>query len=167
MDILIAVASRHGSTREIGEAIAQELRSAGHEIDVRDAEHAPPPELYDAAIIGSAVYMGGWLASAREFVMHNKDHLGTIPIWLWSSGPLGDDTSKPTTINHLQELMEATGAREHRVFVGKLDPSSLGVGERLIARAVGAPEGDFRDWDAIRSWAREIAVTLERPVAET
>jgi menaquinone-dependent protoporphyrinogen oxidase len=56
--------------------------------------------------------------------------------------------------------MAGTRACEHRVFVGKLDKHSLGVGERLIVRAVGAPEGDFRDWAAIRSWARDIAGVL-------
>ena len=56
--------------------------------------------------------------------------------------------------------MAVTRAHEHRIFVGKLDKHSLGVGERLIVRTVGAPEGDFRDWAAIRSWAREIAGVL-------
>jgi menaquinone-dependent protoporphyrinogen oxidase len=56
--------------------------------------------------------------------------------------------------------MRATHARGHRVFVGKLNPGDLGFGERLMAKVVKAPEGDFRDWDAIRAWAREIAAAL-------
>jgi len=58
---------------------------------------------------------------------------------------------------NVEELLALTGAREHEVFVGKLDKGELGLGERLVTRAVKAPEGDFRDWGAIRRWARIIA----------
>jgi len=61
---------------------------------------------------------------------------------------------------HLDALMQATQARGHRMFVGKLDRESLGFGERLMTTAVKAPEGDFRDWDVIRSWAQGIASAL-------
>jgi len=61
----------------------------------------------------------------------------------------------------LDDLLAQTGAREHQVFVGRLDKSALGLRERLIARLVKAPEGDFRDWDAIRGWASRIAAALE------
>jgi menaquinone-dependent protoporphyrinogen oxidase len=60
----------------------------------------------------------------------------------------------------LDELMAATRARGHRLFSGRLDGADLGLGERLIARIVHAPSGDFRDWDAIRTWAREIGSAL-------
>lgn len=53
--------------------------------------------------------------------------------------------------------MQATHARDHRIFAGRLDASTLSLGERVAVRAVRAPEGDFRDWAAIRGWAREIA----------
>ena len=53
--------------------------------------------------------------------------------------------------------MATTNAREHRLFFGKLDPGELGFGEKLAVRVVGAPSGDFRDWDSIRDWAGQIA----------
>jgi menaquinone-dependent protoporphyrinogen oxidase len=74
---------------------------------------------------------------------------------------LGEEPQPKGNPAHLDELVATTGARGHRIFVGKLDKSGLGLGERLMARAVKAPEGDFRDWPAIRAWAREIATTLE------
>lgn len=45
---------------------------------------------------------------------------------------------------------------DHRVFFGALDKAKLGFGERMIVKAVKAPDGDFRDWDAIKGWADEI-----------
>jgi menaquinone-dependent protoporphyrinogen oxidase len=50
--------------------------------------------------------------------------------------------------------------KEHRTFFGALDKSKLGFGERMLVKAVKAPEGDFRDWDRIRGWADAIAQQL-------
>jgi menaquinone-dependent protoporphyrinogen oxidase len=165
MNILIAVASRHGSTRRIAEVIGQELSNCGHSVQVRSAAEADSAEPYDAAIVGSAIYMGNWLAEARRFVEKYRATLSVVPVWLFSSGPLGrDDPKPPGDVAHLPELMQATQARGHRTFVGKLDKGDLGLGERLAVKLVKAPDGDFRDWEAIRGWAREIASALPEPV---
>lgn len=163
MNILVAVASKHGSTREIADVIAQELRAAGHTAEVRNVEEAPTINRYDAAIVGSAVYMGNWLPEARQYVEQNRERFAGMPVWLFSSGPLGEDPQPKGDPEGLDRLMEQTGARGHQIFVGRLDKSELGLGERLIVRAVKAPEGDFRDWDAIRAWAREIAAAVKTP----
>ena len=51
--------------------------------------------------------------------------------------------------------------RGHRLFAGALDRHRLGWGERALVAALHAPEGDFRDWDAIEDWAGEIAAALK------
>ena len=61
MKVLVAFASRHGSTREIAEGIAQELRASGHSVAVRPVDAVQGIERYEAAVIGGAVYMGDWL----------------------------------------------------------------------------------------------------------
>jgi menaquinone-dependent protoporphyrinogen oxidase len=173
MKILVAVASRHGSTHEIAEALARKLGTAGHAIDVQSVEDGATVEGYDAVVIGSAVYMGNWLPPAVQFVDRHQAQLAAVPVWLFSSGPLGAGDPRPKgEPAHLDQLMERTGARGHRIFVGKLDQDELGFGERLIVRAVGAPEGDFRDWAAINVWANEIAEgllprTRVRPLTRT
>ncbi len=161
MNILIAVTSKHGSTREIADAISDELRQAGHNVEVRDAQSAPLVDIYDAVIAGSAIYMGHWMGEAKAFVERNRGHFSGKPVWLFSSGPLGEDHPEDMGVPEtLDDLLEQTGARDHQVFVGRLDKSELGFGERMISKVVKAPEGDFRDWDAIRAWAREIAQQL-------
>jgi menaquinone-dependent protoporphyrinogen oxidase len=103
---------------------------------------------------------------AVQFIDCHQAQLLGKPVWLFSSGPLGAKDPKPSgDPAHIRELIEHTGARGHRVFVGKLDRRHLSLGERLVTNMVKAPEGDFRDWTKIRAWAREIASALPAPVA--
>lgn len=161
MKILVAVASKHGSTYEIAEAIAEELEEVGVNAELQEIKQDPYIPDYDAAIIGSAVYMGRWLKEATRYLENNQVLLQKIPIWLFSSGPLGDDLmedeGEPYNLN---ELFEITKARGHKVFVGKLDEKDLGLREKLVIRMVKAPTGDFRDWQDVSDWVSEIVRIL-------
>lgn len=161
MKILVAVASKHGSTYEIAEAIVDEIQKAGLTADLREINQNPYLPDYDAAIIGSAVYMGRWLSEATKFLEKNQEQILKMPIWLFSSGPLGDDlVEEEGEPYNLNELWAATNARDHKVFVGKLDKNDLGLGEKLVVRLVKAPTGDFRDWQDIKNWTEEIVSVL-------
>jgi menaquinone-dependent protoporphyrinogen oxidase len=161
MRVLVTSASRHGSTREIADAVAVELRAAGFDVDVREVGEVGNLERYDAIVLGSAVYAGSWRPEARRFVERHRATLRTVPLWLFSSGPLGSDGPEPEgEPNRVDDLVRATGARGHRVLPGKLDRGALGLVERLVVGLVGAPEGDFRDWSAVRDWAGSIAASL-------
>lgn len=165
--ILMIVATKHGSTRQIGQAAAEELERRGVDVDLRAPDDAPSPARYDAVILGSAVYIGRWLPDAREFIETHGAQLRAMPVWLFSSGPLGADDLQPKGDPfQLRDLMEATGARGHRMFAGKLDMDELGAVERVLSKAVRAEEGDFRDWPSIWEWADEIADALPPPSTE-
>jgi menaquinone-dependent protoporphyrinogen oxidase len=161
MTILVATASRHGSTHEIGDEIAQNLREAGHAVERLEIEEESAPGRYDAAIVGSAVYMGKWLTGACRFVERNHKTLNAVPLWLFSSGPIGPDTPALDT-KHIEQTLGVTATLEHRIFRGKLDTSVLGFGERLAVQLVRTPDGDFRNWDEVRDWAHEIDAVLDR-----
>ena len=161
MNVLVAVASKHGATREIAAAIAGELRTAGLDVDLRDVGAVDDLGGYDAVVLGSAVYAGAWLPEARRFAERHRARLRRVPVWLFSSGPLGADDPQPhDDPDRLTATLGELAVRDHRIFVGKLDKGGLNLGERLIARAVRAPDGDFRDWAAIRGWAGGIATAL-------
>ncbi len=161
MNILVTAASKHGSTLEIATAIGAELRQAGHVVDVVDVRQNPALAGYDTAVIGSAIYMGSWLAEAHTFIEANQAALAQMPVWLFSSGPLGAENPQPEgDPAQLPELLDLTQARGHQIFVGSLDKSDLGMMEKMMVKAVKAPYGDFRDWEVIRAWAREIAAAL-------
>ncbi len=163
MKVLVTVASKHGSTYEIGEMICAELRASQIDADLKEVSAVSSISDYDALVLGSAVYAGDWLPQAKAFARRFGARLAGRPLWLFSSGPVGDDHPQP--VNDLKKMAAPLGAvqpRDHRVFAGRLDSHDLGMVERLMMRAVKAPEGDFRDWDDIRSWAREIAVELQQ-----
>jgi menaquinone-dependent protoporphyrinogen oxidase len=161
MEILVVVASRHGSTREIADAMAARLEAHGHAVTVADAEDAPDATVADAVIVGSAIYAGSWREEARAWVADQADVLRSRPVWLFSSGPLGDPPA-PTRAEPLQleELTRLTGAEGHVVFAGALERDHLHFGERMVVRMVGAPYGDFRDWAAVDAWVDGITDAL-------
>ncbi len=165
--VLVAVAGRHGATAGIAEEIAGVLRAElpGAEIEVRDA--ADPGDLgrFDAVLVGSAIYMGRWLPAARHLVEGHRAQLAAVPLWMFSSGPLGDPPRPLDDLADVTELGAVVGARGHHVFGGRLDPADLRWTERLAVRAVHAPTGDYRDHDAIRAWALEVAADLGRATA--
>jgi len=161
MTVLIAASSRHGATGAIAEEIGRTLAERGLDVRVVPVEDVTDIAGFDAFVVGSAVYAGRWLAPARAFVDEHSAELRSRPTWLFSSGPLGDPPKPdPDAAVRIDGLLQATGAREHHLFTGALDRSRLGLGERAIVRVVGAPDGDFRDWDDVRWWAGTIAAVL-------
>ena len=161
MTVLVTAASRHGATYEIAEALVRELRGRSVDAEVMGLDEVADPAAYEAVLLGSGVYMGRWVEEARDFVDRHEQALATRPVWLFSSGPLGDPPKPaPDKAVEIDEILSKTGAREHHLFAGRLDKSELGLGERTIARAVHAPDGDFRDWAEISAWADHIAEAL-------
>src|SRR5947209_11154865 len=149
MTVLVAYASKHGSTQGIAERIAQKLRQLGKEAEVRPVDVVEDPANYEAFVIGSAIYYGSWLKEATEWVHHNQAILAQRPVWLFSVGPLGTDfMDTEQQPKEKTEFQRAIAPRDHRIFFGALDHSRLSFAERMMVKAVRAPEGDFRDWQA-------------------
>ncbi len=163
--ILVAYATKHHSTAEIAEAIADELRARGHDSDCLDvrAAHARG---YDAVVLGSAVYMGRWRREARRFLSHERETLALVPFWVFSSGPVGepkdvpDEDEKWLEPEAVMEQAEALNVREHVVFGGRLPRDPHGFIESSMARNTPEEFQDLRDWEQIRAWAAKIAAQL-------
>ena len=168
--LLIVVASRHGSTAEIGAALAHGVadcaagRAAGLSAVALPAHQRPAPTSFDAVVLGSAVYAGRWLDEARQYAALFADALRHRPVWLFSSGPIGEPPFPPDQPHDAAPIAALTGARGHRVFPGRLDKDRLTFGERAMVTAMRAPVGDFRDWAEIAAWADEIAAAVTADV---
>lgn len=164
--VLVAYATKHHSTAEIAEAIAEELRGHGFDTDCLEVGEATVGN-HDAVIMGSAVYMGRWRREATAFLKHHRAELGRVPFWIFSSGPVGDhveqdlaEDSKWLEPRKVLELAESVGLRGHTVFGGRIPTDPRGFVEKGMAK--NTPEGlrDARDWDQIRHWADGIAAEL-------
>jgi len=157
--VLVAYASKHGSTREIAEAIGETLGEAGLAVEVQPAAEVRDLSEYGAVVLGSALYSAHWQRDANRFVRRHLEALRERPVWLFSSGPLdhsADLADLPLTV-HVAREVDPIGARGHRTFGGRLLPDTPGVDESLLATH---RVGDFRDFDRIRAWASEIAAAL-------
>jgi menaquinone-dependent protoporphyrinogen oxidase len=163
--ILVAYASKHGATAEIAERIGAVLRAAGLWTDVEPVTQVAALAPYQAVVLGSAVYMGRWRAEARRFLAEHRDDLAARDLWIFSSGPTGRGDPKTLTKgwalpSALQHDVEYVKPHDVALFHGALDPAELAFFERWIVRRVGAPEGDYRDPEAIDAWASGIVGTL-------
>lgn len=163
--ILVAYATKHGATMGIALVIAEQLRKAGHEVEVHPVDQVDDPSRYAAVVLGSAVYIGQWRSEAVNFLESHAEALAGRPVWMFSSGPTGK--GDPLELlqgvlipEKLRPLIDRIQPRHVAVFHGELVPDALGIGERLIIRGVKAPTGDFRDWDSISGWASAIADEL-------
>ncbi len=160
MRILVTAASRHGATTEVAHAIAAALEHADLDVDERRPEEVRDLAAYDGVVLGSAIYAGHWLKPAKDLVDRTSTQMRALPVWLFSTGPLGDPLKPEGVPVDVAPILEQSAAREHRVFGGRLDKRGLGFGEKALVRMVGAAEGDYRPWDEIEAWAGEIASTL-------
>ncbi len=166
MKILVTAATEHGSTGEIAEAIGSALRHRGLEVEVIAPGDVGDVEAYDAVVLGSAVYAGHWLKPALDLVHRSGEALASRPVWLFSSGPVGDPSRKLVQQMAEEEpkqvatVRRATRARGHRMFAGKLERRRLSRPQRVAMTVFRAPEGDFRDWPGIEAWADGIADDL-------
>lgn len=171
MRVLVTAASKHESTAEIAERIGAVLRAAladkepSAAIDVRPPGEVTTIDGYDVVVLGSAVYAGRWLPAARDLASTHAAALVARPVYLFSSGPIGDPPKPDEDPVDAAPVINATGARDHRVFAGRLDRHRLGFAEKAIVIALRAPDGDFRDWAAIDGWANSIADALRAPAA--
>jgi len=161
--VLVAYASRRGSTAEIAQAIAESLREPGHEVACAEAGTVAELDGYDAVVLGSAVYMRRWRGDARHFLRKHRKQLEQLPWWVFSSGPTGDPSkdnpawAEPAgTIRKAEHL----GAREHVVFGGSMPQEPHGRIERSMVESTPPKWRDRRDWNEIRAWARSIAAQL-------
>ena len=92
--ILLVCATRHGSTKEVADAVAEELRAAGAEVDVRAAGESPDPAAYSAAVVGAPMIMG-WHKDALRYVERYRDQLSAMPTAYFVTAMSLTDTGRP------------------------------------------------------------------------
>jgi menaquinone-dependent protoporphyrinogen oxidase len=169
--VLVAYATKYGSTIEVAAAVATTLRDGGMAVEVRAAREVTTLEQYDAVVLGAPLYIGRWPRDARRFLSRHRQDLAKRPVAIFALGPIGTDPeelqgSKMQLKGMLAKHAWLTPVRVE-VFVGKYDPARLRFPDSLLARLPASPlyqkpASDNRDWAAIRAWARGLVSELQQ-----
>ena len=160
--VLVAYASKYGSTAEIAEKVGEVLRQKGLEADVVAANKVKNVGEYKAVVLGSAAYIGSWRKEAVSFVKKYENTLAQKPVWIFSSGPT-DEGDPLELVNgwmypkKIQENIARIKPRETKVLHGKLDENKISGLQKWMLSNAKVPFGDFRDWESITAWAEKIA----------
>ena len=164
--VLVAYASKYGGTADIAEKIGKVLLQAGIDTDTLPANRVIDLTPYKAVVLGSAIYMGLWRKEAATLLKANEKALAERPVWFFSSGPAGDGDLNEMMQGWrfpkgLQSIADSIQPRDTTVFRGSVNIKKLNPFEKWILNNVKSPVGDFRDWEAITSWATAIADALK------
>jgi len=159
--VLVAYATKEGSTREVAEAIAGTLRAEGLEVELHAAGEVGDVGGYDGVVLGGALYMARWHPDARRFLRRHRKALAALPVAVFGMGPL---TLAERDVAGSRRQLERALAKTPEVhpvsvaiFGAVVDPAKLHFPFSHM------PATDARDWDAIRAWAEEVAAELGAP----
>lgn len=174
--VLVAYATRFGSTREIASAIVRELNAAGLIAQAAETSGGLVPEDYDAFVIGSPLYGGTWLSSAGIFAAVMAERISGKPVALFSVGTLmlkSPERGRAEHTDFIESLVEvsrsSTGLNvvADAVFPGYFDRANLPWMLRFVDRFVPTPQGDNRNWPEIQQWAKSLVPRFDSSLAST
>ncbi len=164
--VLVAYASKYGATQEIAEKVGEVLKKDGITADVLPLKKVKKLADYQAAVIGSAVYIGQWFKPTTKFLKKNESALSAMPVWLFSAGPSGK--GDPVELlkgwkypMQLQSIIDNIKPRDIAVFGGALMEERMSGLEKWVVKRVGGEFGDFRDWEMINAWAEKVAAAIK------
>lgn len=154
--VLVAYATKNGSTREVAESIAATLRERGDDVDVLPAGQVRNPIAgRDLVVLGASIYSGRWHRDAHRFLKRHRGELLTIPVAVYGMGPREAD----------EEAWRRSRGQLDRALAKRdwLTPAATALfGGVDPPRRRGGPRRDQRDWEAIRGWANAIAGLASR-----
>lgn len=163
--VLVAYATRYGSTKEVAEAVEQSLREAGVGTDIQPLKSVKSLDPYAAVVMGAPLQMFRWHKDAHSFLKRHRDALAGVPVAVFALGPFNDVEKEWREVREQldKELAKhpwfAPMVRE--IFGGKFDPASLSGRWKLLPAVSKLPAADIRDWDAIRTWAAGLPERFE------
>jgi menaquinone-dependent protoporphyrinogen oxidase len=161
--ILVAYASKKGSTTEIAQVIGKELL-VNHIVDVEEMGAVTSLDGYNAVVIGGPMYMGKMVGDVGKFVRRHYNEMKKLPVagFIVSLAPVSKDPAQMANAQKaLHAALDPLRPVVETIFGGKVDPAKLSWFQNWITKKVKTPVGDFRDWTAIATWAKELPVYLD------
>ncbi|HET9910411.1 MAG TPA: flavodoxin domain-containing protein [Anaerolineales bacterium] len=161
--ILVAYASKRGSTGEVASAIGKTLAQTGARVDVLPLKKVTDLASYQAVFVGSAIRVAKWLPEASDFISENRAVLQRIPTAYFTvCATLFEDTpaKRAKAAEFLEPVRTVFVPAAEGYFAGKVDPKTLSFLENTMLKSRGVPQGDFRNWEKITDWAQSTYAQL-------
>jgi len=165
--VLVAYATKYGSTKEVAEAVAATLREQGADAELKVAGDVGDVAGYSAVVFGTAIYFPRPIREGRRFLSRHHEALSHLPLAVFALGPIKDT---PEDFAGARKQLDSALAKHPdlkpaavAVFGGVMDPEKLTFPfNNPGMRAQG--KSDIRDWNAIKTWAQGLpeALGLER-----
>ena len=163
--VLVGYATRHGSTQEVAEAVAETLRDSGLAVDVQPVGEVRSLDGYSAVVLGAPLYMYRWHKDARRFLSRQRKALAERAVAVFALGPVHDPHDEEEWQDSWSQLNKELAKYPWfrpvalEMFGGKFDPELLRFPINVMAGQ--EPATDIRDWAAIRDWASNLPALLE------
>jgi len=156
--VLVAYATKRGSTREVAESVSATLRAEGFQADCRPAAEVEDLDGYAGVVLGGALYMGRWHPDARDFLKRHRRLLAIVRLAVFAMGPRtlaeSDVEESHKQLDNALAMVPELEPVSVAVFGGVVDPAKLRFPFNRM------PASDARDWDAIHVWAQDVAAEL-------
>lgn len=166
--ILVAYATRYGSTKEVAESVANTLQQAGFPVSMTPLREVRSLDGVDAVIMGAPLQMFHWHPDALNFLNRFKTQVSNLPVAVFALGPfhveesefaqartqLGDELAKYPWFSPLDVI----------IFGGKYDPARLAFPMNMFPALKQMPAVNIRDWEVIRGWAQRMGEKLSSEV---
>jgi menaquinone-dependent protoporphyrinogen oxidase len=166
--VLLAYATRYGSTEEVARTVAAKLEEGGLSVEVQPVKKVRSLEGNDAVVLGTPIFIGSLLKDARRFLDKHQAELEKLPVAVFALGPIRAGEEMLASRGQLETALTKVPwlvPVDSEVFVGRYDPDRLGMGDKMLTALPasplhGVPAQDDRDWDAIEAWAAKLAERL-------
>ena len=172
--VAIIYGTRYGTTTEVVQDMSNTARELGVQVDVVHLEKGttfPEPEDYDLVIIGSGIQAGQWTKRPLKYIEQKLESLSNTKVALFVvSGYAGDpDKVAEAQTNYLDNMSEkypGLSPVSTALIGGMFEFKKYNIVVRALVKSMvkkNTPPGeevpekiDFRDWDMIRDWIKEI-----------
>lgn len=161
--VLVAYATMAGSTEGVAKRIGDVLHARNIPVDVLEVTQVRDLSDYQTIILGSGIRGGTFFTDANAFIELNKSILEQKDTYVFLLClTMREDTpaNRLTVEGYLDPIRAQIKPKSEGLFAGAYDSSKHNFMEKLVMRAMKAPEGDFRQWDQITSWAESLAISI-------
>jgi menaquinone-dependent protoporphyrinogen oxidase len=180
LKVLIAYGTRYGATAGTSEEIGKILREKGFDVKIVNVREEKVKDIseYDLIVVGSGMRMGKWVGEAEDFLKKflKEFERKKLALFVSTMKTVAEREGKTEEVAEsrrvsLEDKVAAYGLKPVALgfFGGVMDFNKMGF---LMRKTMGwikpqlEKDGfketepgvyDLRDWDEIRSWAKELA----------